>query len=189
MTGQNKGRYHEQELSLLLISLVYKKKLHLEIPKFFNCPLYWICLPQLLSLRHVTCGFTRMTSTWEVIHIQRSLKSGYFWPSSSPYDLQKLIQELSNWVGIHPKEHFLSFGVSVPPFLPRPWRLRCLWMAIWITLMPGPCSGNFFISILVTYYIQKRIGQALLFSFEYNLLPNLISNFNHYMDTIHWIGH
>ena len=31
------------------------------------------------------------------------------------------------------------------------------------------------ISILVTDYIQKRRGQALLFSFEYNLLPNLIS--------------
>ena len=30
------------------------------------------------------------------------------------------------------------------------------------------------ISILVTDYIQKRRGQALLFSFEYNLLPNLI---------------
>ena len=31
------------------------------------------------------------------------------------------------------------------------------------------------ISILVTDYIQKRRGQALLFSFEYNLSPNLIS--------------
>ena len=31
------------------------------------------------------------------------------------------------------------------------------------------------ISNLVTDYIQKRRGQALLFSFEYNLLPNLIS--------------
>ena len=49
-------------------------------------------------------------------------------------------------------------------------------------LMPGPCSGNNLISILVTDYIQKRRGQALLFSFEYNLLPNLISNLNHYMD-------
>ena len=38
------------------------------------------------------------------------------------------------------------------------------------------------ISILVTNYIQKRRGQALLFYFEYNLLPNFISNFNHYMD-------
>ena len=38
------------------------------------------------------------------------------------------------------------------------------------------------LSILATDYIQKRRGQALLFSFEYNLLPNLISNFNHYMD-------
>ena len=37
-------------------------------------------------------------------------------------------------------------------------------------------------SILVTDYIQKSRGQTLLFSFEYNLLPNLISNFNHYMD-------
>ena len=26
-------------------------------------------------------------------------------------------------------------------------------------------------------------GQALLFSFEYDLLPNLISNFNHYLDS------
>ena len=32
-------------------------------------------------------------------------------------------------------------------------------------------SGKNLISILVTYYIQKRRGQALLFSFEYNLLP------------------
>ena len=31
------------------------------------------------------------------------------------------------------------------------------------------------ISILVTDYIQKRRGQALLFSFEYNLLLKLIS--------------
>ena len=43
------------------------------------------------------------------------------------------------------------------------------------------CDKNF-ISILVTDYIQKRRGQALLFSSEYNLLPNLISNFSHYMD-------
>ena len=49
--------------------------------------------------------------------------------------------------------------------------------------MPCPCSGGKnLISILVTDYIQKRRGQALLFSFEYNLLPNLISNLNHYMD-------
>jgi hypothetical protein len=44
--------------------------------------------------------------------------------------------------------------------------------------MPGPCSGKNLISILITDYIQERRGQALLFSFEYNLLPN----FNHYMD-------
>ena len=31
------------------------------------------------------------------------------------------------------------------------------------------------LSILATDYIQKRRGQALLFSFEYNLSPNLIS--------------
>jgi hypothetical protein len=48
--------------------------------------------------------------------------------------------------------------------------------------MPGPCSGKNLITVLVTDYIQKRRGQALLFSFEYNLLPNLISNFNQYMD-------
>ena len=29
------------------------------------------------------------------------------------------------------------------------------------------------------FWLKKRVG---LFSFEYNLLPNLISNFNHYMD-------
>ena len=48
--------------------------------------------------------------------------------------------------------------------------------------MHGPCSGKNLISILVTDHIQKRRGQAFLFSFEYNLLANLISNFNHYMD-------
>ena len=54
--------------------------------------------------------------------------------------------------------------------------------------MPGPCSGKNLISILVTDYIQKRRGQALLFSFEYNLLPNLISDFNHCMDrALIWI--
>ena len=35
--------------------------------------------------------------------------------------------------------------------------------------MPGPCSGKDFMSILVTDYVQKRIGQALLFYFEYNV--------------------
>ena len=43
-------------------------------------------------------------------------------------------------------------------------------------------SGKNLISILASDYFQKRRGQALLFSFEYNMLPNLISNFNHYMD-------
>ena len=49
-------------------------------------------------------------------------------------------------------------------------------------LMPGPCSGKNLIPILATDYIQKRKDQALLFSFEYNLLPNLIANLKHYMD-------
>ena len=35
---------------------------------------------------------------------------------------------------------------------------------------------------VIDYHIRKRRGQALLFYFEYNLLPKLISNFNHYMD-------
>ena len=43
------------------------------------------------------------------------------------------------------------------------------------TLMPGPWSGRILISILVTDYIQKRREELGLFSFEYNLLPNLIS--------------
>jgi hypothetical protein len=47
--------------------------------------------------------------------------------------------------------------------------------------MEGPCSGKLMISVLVTDYIQKRRGQALLFFFEYNLLANLLSNFNHYI--------
>ena len=45
------------------------------------------------------------------------------------------------------------------------------------TLMPYPIHVVTFtlISILGTDYIQKRRGQALLFSFEYNLSPNLLS--------------
>ena len=35
---------------------------------------------------------------------------------------------------------------------------------------------------MTDHSVQKGRGQTLLFSFEYNLLPNLISNFNHYMD-------
>ena len=46
-----------------------------------------------------------------------------------------------------------------------------------LILMPGPCSGKNLISINRLYSKEKRPG-----SFEYNLLPNLISNFNHYMD-------
>ena len=56
------------------------------------------------------------------------------------------------------------------------------WPFMLCTLMPGPCSGEKLISILVTDYIHKRRGQALLLCFEYNLLPNLILNFNQYMD-------
>ena len=49
-------------------------------------------------------------------------------------------------------------------------------------LIPGPCSGKKFdINFGNRLHIFKR-KEALLFSFEYNLLPNLISNFNHYMD-------
>ena len=38
------------------------------------------------------------------------------------------------------------------------------------------------ISNLATDHIQKRTGQALLFSFEYNQLPNLIKYKSDYMD-------
>ena len=48
------------------------------------------------------------------------------------------------------------------------------------------CFGYIFalsmISNLVTDYIQKSKREPGLFSFEYNLLPKLISNFYHYMD-------
>jgi hypothetical protein len=42
-------------------------------------------------------------------------------------------------------------------------------------------SQKFDINFGNRLHIFKR-KEALLFSFEYNLLPNLISNFNHYMD-------
>ena len=41
------------------------------------------------------------------------------------------------------------------------------------------------ISNLATDYIQKRTGQALLFSFEYDLLPNLISELLGQLDPNH----
>ena len=59
-------------------------------------------------------------------------------------------------------------------------------------IIPGTRGGRNLISILVTdysssfekpensLYIQKRRVQALLFFFKYSMLPNLISNFNHY---------
>ena len=43
--------------------------------------------------------------------------------------------------------------------------------------MPGPCNGKNCIPILVTDYIQERRGEPGLLSFEYNMLPKLISNF------------
>ena len=48
-------------------------------------------------------------------------------------------------------------------------------------------SGLFaalYIRELVTDYIQKRRGQALLFSFDYNLLPKFIS----YFYALHGLG-
>ena len=54
----------------------------------------------------------------------------------------------------------------------------------WPAIMPYPCSGQNLISNLVTDYIQKRRGEPGLFSFEYNLLQKMISNFYHYMDKI-----
>ena len=41
------------------------------------------------------------------------------------------------------------------------------------------------ILLLATYYIQKRRGQTLLFSFEYNLLPK----FDIQVKVTKWIGH
>ena len=39
--------------------------------------------------------------------------------------------------------------------------------------MPGPCSGKKLILVLVTDYIQKRRGKALLLSFEYTCTANV----------------
>ena len=52
-----------------------------------------------------------------------------------------------------------------------------LWKIIFVLCSYCPIHVVTFtlISLLVTDYIQKRRGQSLLFSFEYNLLPNLIS--------------
>ena len=44
-----------------------------------------------------------------------------------------------------------------------------------IHFVPHALSTFMLKSNLATYYIQKRRSQALLFSFEYNLSPNLIS--------------
>ena len=48
--------------------------------------------------------------------------------------------------------------------------------------MPGPCSGKNWISILVSDYIQKRRGQALLFLFS-------VTKFDIKFLTTTWIGH
>ena len=44
-----------------------------------------------------------------------------------------------------------------------------------------PCSGNKFEINFGNRLYSKRRGQALLFPFVYNLLPNLMSNCNHYV--------
>ena len=59
-------------------------------------------------------------------------------------------------------------------------------VAMWLLLLPF-CLVHVvhdnLISILVIDYIQKRRGQALLFSFEYKLLlPKLLIDFYNYMD-------
>ena len=46
---------------------------------------------------------------------------------------------------------------------------------LFLSLCPIHVVTFTLISNLVTDYIQKRTGQVLLFSFEYNLSPNLIS--------------
>ena len=48
--------------------------------------------------------------------------------------------------------------------------------------MPGPCSGKNILRTLVTDYIQARKGHALLFSFEYNLLPKFLTDYYDCMD-------
>ena len=49
--------------------------------------------------------------------------------------------------------------------------------------MPDPCSCKNLLTILViVIYIQKRTGEPGLFSFEYNLLPKLLTDVYHYLD-------
>ena len=48
--------------------------------------------------------------------------------------------------------------------------------------MRGLCSGKNLLTTLVTDYIQKRRGHALLFSFKYNLLSKLLTDLYRYMD-------
>ena len=50
-----------------------------------------------------------------------------------------------------------------------------IFFILFIDLCPIHVVTCTLISNLATDYIQKRTGQALLFSFEYNLSPNLIS--------------
>ena len=47
---------------------------------------------------------------------------------------------------------------------------------------PDPSSSKNILATLVTDYIPKRRGELGLFSFEYNLLPKLLTDFYYYMD-------
>ena len=51
-----------------------------------------------------------------------------------------------------------------------------------VLFMLGPSSGKNQVSTLVTDHIQKRRCQASFFSFEYNLLQKLLTEFYHCMD-------
>ena len=75
-------------------------------------------------------------------------------------------------IGISPS-FFLLLKMNFPPYISLILNIhQCPIHVVTFTL----------ISNLVSDYIQKRKGEPGLFSFEYNLLPKLISNFNQYMD-------
>ena len=48
--------------------------------------------------------------------------------------------------------------------------------------MPDPFSCKNVLTILVKIYIQKRTGEPGLISFEYNMLPKLLTDVYHHMD-------
>ena len=50
------------------------------------------------------------------------------------------------------------------------------------TLLSGPCRGWTMLPNLVTDSIKKKRGQALLFSFWWNLLSSFLTHFNNYME-------